>query len=158
MDIYELIDELENELSEGKNVLFSKKGVVDLKKCEKLISEIKQALPFTIQESKYTLSQKNKILSSAEEQAKKIIADAKEYAENMIQQSDISKLSEERAKLLMNKADDYSDNLEKITRKNIDKMLKSIEDYLMDNLHIVRNNREELAGSLLQSKKPKSDK
>ncbi|MBQ9790816.1 MAG: hypothetical protein IJW24_04425 [Clostridia bacterium] len=39
------------------------------------------------------------------------------------------------------------------TKSNLDKMLKSVEDYLTQNLHVVRNNREELNGSLFGRKR-----
>ena len=70
-DITQLIDELESEFAKGKNFLWSKKSFVNLDKCEELIAELKQSLPSSLQEASYVLSQRDKIISQAKEQADK---------------------------------------------------------------------------------------
>ena len=151
MSIYDLLEELEEVISEGHTGPFSKRGSIDIKRAERLVMDIKQALPSAIQESSYMLAQKDKIISQAEKQASEIIESAKQCAENLVSNSEIVKMSEERANANIKKADEYVNHLESVTRANIDKLLKAIEDYLMENLHIVRNNREELAGTLLKN-------
>lgn len=156
MSIYDLIEELENELSESKNILFSKRGVVDTQKCERLLAEIKRQLPAAIQEASYLLTQKDKIIGKAQDSADKIVKQAEAYAADMVSESEILKNAESRAALLTESAEKQFGLKEMALRKNIDKMLKGIEDYLLDNLHVVRNNREELAGTILIASKDKN--
>lgn len=152
MNIYELLDELWDVIADGKNGHFGqKKGTIDISRAENLIIAIKQSLPSAVQESSYMLTQRDKILSKANEEAKKIVDDAKEYANNLVSDSEITRNAESKANELMKKADDYTSHLKELTKSNIDKLLKAIEDYLMENLHIVRNNREELAGTLIKN-------
>ena len=56
--------------------------------------------------------------------------------------------AENEARALIQDAQNKSEHFTQNAKCNVDKMLKSIEDYLMENLMIVRNNREELAGGL----------
>ena len=159
MNIYELLDELWDVITEGKNGRFGqKKGTIDVQHAENLVMQIKQSLPSAIQESSYMLAQREKILNAANEEAQKKIDSAKDYVDSIVANSEITKLAEQRAAEVMKRADDYTRHLEQITKANIDKLLKAIEDYLMENLHIVRNNREELAGTLLKNLKNLSNK
>ncbi len=158
MNIYELLEELEDVLSEGRSSRFSKKGTIDLQRAERLVMQIKQAMPSAVQEASYMLAQRDKILSQAEKKSNDMIEKAKEQVENIISNSEIVKKSEEKANAIIKRSEEYVTHLENVTRSNIDKLLKAIEDYLMENLHVVRNNREELAGTLLKNLKNLTDK
>ena len=73
MDIIQLIEELEEEFSQGKNFLWSKKSLVNLDRCAELIEELKQNLPTALQEASYVLAQKEKIMAQAEENAEAVL-------------------------------------------------------------------------------------
>ena len=68
-------------------------------------------------------------------------------------ESDLIKKSEEEAQEIIANANKRSSQLMNITKDNIDKLLMSVEQYLLENLHIVRNNREELNGGLFTNRK-----
>ena len=152
MDINQLLEELELEFAQGKNVLWSKKSLVNLDRCVELIDELKRNLPSAIQEASYVLSQRDKILSQAKETANRTIKEAEMRAEQLISESELIKKSEEEAREIQENANKRCSQLYNVTKENIDKMLKSVEDYLLENLHIVRNNREELNGGLFKNR------
>ena len=154
-DITQLIDELESEFAKGKNFLWSKKSFVNLDKCEELIAELKQSLPSSLQEASYVLSQRDKIISQAKEQADKTLKEAEERAEQLVSENALIKKSETESAEMMENAEKRSNQLYNVTKDNIDKLLKSVEDYLLQNLHIVRSNREELNNANF-SVKPKN--
>lgn len=143
-DVTQLIEELESEFAKGKNFLWSKKSFVNLDRCEALIEELKHSLPASMQEASYVLSQRDKIINQAKEQAEKTMKEAEERAEQLVSESTLIKKSEDEASELMESAEKRSNQLYNVTKGNIDKLLKSVEDYLLQNLHIVRSNREEL--------------
>lgn len=144
MDIIQLIEELEQEFSQGKNFLWSKKSLVNLERCAELIDELKQNLPTALQEARYMLSQKETILANANELANKTIKEAELRAEQLVGESELVKKAEDEAEEILDNANKRCNHLMNVTRENIDKMLKAVEDYLLENLHIVRSNREEL--------------
>ena len=77
MDIQDKIEQLDKELSEATNLIFNKKkGAVDIKKCQELLADIKRALPSSIQEASYIISQKESIIAQAEAKAEKTKAEA----------------------------------------------------------------------------------
>ena len=152
MDIIQLIEELEDEFSQGKNFLWSKKSLVNLDRCAELIEELKRNLPTALQEASYILSQRDKIISQANEMAEKTLKEAELRAEQLVSESVLIKKSEDEADEIMQNANKRCTHLYNVTKENIDKMLKAVEDYLVENVHIVRNNREELNGGLFNKR------
>ena len=144
MDIVQIITELEQEFVRSKNFLWSKKTLVNMDKCASLIAEIKANLPAAIQEASYVLSKKQQILNNAQAEAKRTISEAEFRAEQLVSSSEIFKKSEQAANEMIEKANKKCEQLYNVTKENVDKMLKSVETYLDQNLLIVRRNRDEL--------------
>ena len=144
MDIIQIIDELEQEFATSKNFLWSKKTLVNMDRCASLIAELKANLPSSIQEASYVLSKKEQILASANDEANRIINDAKMRADKMASGSEIVTLSEQKANGIVNEATRKCAYLYNVTKANVDKMLKSVEVYLSDNLQVVKQNRDQL--------------
>ena len=157
MDINQIIEELESELYKSKNLLWSKKTIVNMDKVGSLVEELKRNMPTALKEASYLLSQRDKILFQAQESAKKTIAEAESRAEQIVSQSELIKRAEAEANEILENANKRSSQLMGATKSNLDKMLKSVEDYLTENLHIVRNNREELNGTLFNKRRSSED-
>jgi len=154
-NITDLLEELEDEFNKGKNFLWSKKSFVNLDRCIELIGELKHSLPSSIEEASYVLSQRDKIIATAKAQADKTLKEAELRAEQLLCENELIKKSESEATEIVENAEKRSSQLYNVTKENIDKLLKAVEDYLRQNLLIVRSNREELASSNLGQKKPK---
>ena len=144
MDIVQIISELEQEFVNSKNFLWSKKTLVNMDKCASLIAEIKANLPTAIQEATYVLSKKEQIMNNAQAEAKKTLAEAEFRAEQLVSTSEIFKKSEQAAQEMIDKANKKCAQLYAVTKENVDKMLRSVEMYLDQNLNVVRRNRDEL--------------
>ncbi len=144
MDINQIIDALEREFANSKNFLFTKKTLVNMDKCASLIAEIRANLPQAIQEASYVLSKKEQILNNAQAEAKHIVAEAEYRAEQLVSSSEIKKRSERIADETVQRANRKCDQLFAVTKENVDKLLKSVELYLDQNLDVVKRNRDEL--------------
>lgn len=144
MDINQIVDALEREFASSKNFLWSKKTLVNMDKCASLIAEIRANLPQAVQEASYVLSKKEQILNNAQAEAKHIIAEAEYRAEQLVSSSEIKKRSEHAAEEMIQKATKKCDQLFMVTKENVDKLLKSVELYLDQNLDVVKRNRDEL--------------
>ena len=151
-DILSIIDELQEEFAQGKNVFWSKKSLVNLERCEELILQLKHNLPASIQEAYHIVSQKDKIIERAQITAQNTIKEAEARAENLVCESAVVKKEDEESARVLADAEKKCSLMYQTTKNNIDKLLKAIEDYFVDNLHVVRCNREELAGKLLTKK------
>lgn len=158
MDIVQIIDELEHEFANSKNFLWSKKTLVNMDRCASLIAEIKANLPAAIQEASYVLSKKEQILNNAVAEAKHTIAEAEFRAENLVSSSEIYKKSEQAAAELIERANRKCEQLYSVTKENVDKMLRSVEMYLDQNLAVVKRNRDSLESAINSIKHVSSDK
>lgn len=150
MDIVQIISELEQEFVNSKNFLWSKKTLVNMDKCASLIAEIKANLPAAIQEATYVLSKKEQIINNAQAEAKRTIAEAEFRAEQLVSSSEIFKKSEQASQEMIDKANKKCAQLYVVTKENVDKMLRSVEMYLDQNLNVVRRNRDELDKTILK--------
>lgn len=154
-DILAILDELQEEFAQGKNVFWSKKSLVNLDRCEELIIELKRNLPSCLQEASYIVSQRDKILERAQIAADNTIKEAEKRAETLVSESSLVTKAEDEAQQVIAEAEKKSEAVYQTTKNNIDKLLKAIEDYFTDNLHVVKNNREELARTDFSSKRKK---
>ncbi|MCR5553585.1 MAG: hypothetical protein K6F08_02465 [bacterium] len=158
MDANIIIAQLKEELISQKGFLWNKKNKDSIAKCLNMLDELKNNLPASIQEASFIISQKQKILNSAQETANKIIRDAESKASELVNEQAILKETEAKANEAIESANKRCNQIYSSTRDNIDKMLKAIEDYLIDNLNVVRNNREELAGGIILNNKNNQNK
>lgn len=150
MDIMQLLNELEAELSDKKG-FFGKK--VDLDKCYRLVKQIKTNLPATLRETEYVMENKRKILENADIVAKNTIREAEERAEHMIDNSEIMRMADLESKKLMESTYMQCDGLVHHTKDHLDNMFKETEQFLLSTLTMIRNNREELRGAVIINKK-----
>lgn len=148
MDIIQIIDAIEKEFANSKNFLWSKKTLVNMDKCALLIAELKANLPQAMQEASYVLSKKEQILSNAQAEAKHIIAEAEFRAEQLVSSSEIVKHSERDAQEIMQRTNKKCEQLYNVTKENVDKLLRSVEIYLEENLAVVKRNRDELENAI----------
>ncbi len=157
MELNSILEELKEELISQKGFLWSKKNKDSITKCLSLVDDVQMNLPSALQEATYIITQKQKILAAAQDAANKIVAEATQKAQELTAENAITKQAQIEAEAMVGNANKRCNQLYSSTRDNIDKMLKAIEDYLTDNLHVVRNNREELAGGAI-IRKPNKDK
>ena len=149
-DIIDILDELQEEFAQGKKV--------NVSRCEELIIELKRNLPSCLQEAAYIVSQRDKILERAKQGAESTTKEAEMRAQSLVQESELVSKAETEAERIMQETQKKCDAMYKTTKSNIDKLLKAMEDYFTDNLHVVRNNREELARTnLTQQQKPNNN-
>ena len=157
MELNSILEELKEELISQKGFLWSKKNKDSITKCLSLVDDVQMNLPSALQEATYIITQKQKILAAAQDAANKIVAEATQKAQELTAENAITKQAHIEAEAMVGNANKRCNQLYSSTRDNIDKMLKAIEDYLTDNLHVVRNNREELAGGAI-IRKPNKDR
>ncbi|MCL2234579.1 MAG: hypothetical protein FWC11_04200 [Firmicutes bacterium] len=147
--ILALLNALESELTD-KRGLFSKK--VDLEKCVEIVYEMKKVFPESIREAEYIIANRDKMLQNADSVAKNIIKESEDRAEHIIDNSELIKRAEAEAKKIVDAGYVQSEQLVDKTKAHLDEMFKDIERYLTSNLTMVRNNREELRGTMIMKR------
>lgn len=150
MNVYDIIEKLEEEVADSKTGLFHKK--LDASKLIELIESLKNNMPKAIEEASYILSQKDKILETAKADAQALINDANNKAKTLVSESAVIKKAEEENRKTVETTVKRCEQLLDTTKNNVDKILKAVEDYLAEHLNIVHDSRDELTSTLNQLK------
>ena len=157
-DVFTLLDKLEGELLGARNAVFSKKSVVDATKCLQILTEIKNGLPSSLKKAQDILDNSVEIVRQSNQKAKEIVEDAQKKADEMVCQSEILRRAEADAKTIRSEAIQFATRVKNDSRMYVDDMLSEMERFLTDTISCVRNNREELRGSIIKDKKGQQDR
>ena len=84
MEIEEILANIEDMLEHGKSVPFSDKTMIDREEMFDLITDVRLKLPSEIEQSKWVLDEKNRILTEAQREAEEKIRAAEEERARMI--------------------------------------------------------------------------
>ena len=104
MDIYELTDELEQNIASGARVPLTTKVVLDERQLLQILNRIRMSLPEDIEEARGILNERERIIRDAHLEAQRITAEARQEVETKIENSDIVSLSREKAKGYLDQA------------------------------------------------------
>jgi len=98
MQLTELMDQLENAISDAYYVPLTSKAVIDQNLCLDLIDKIRAALPVELAEAQRVLSAKERILAQAETEAEELRQLGRQQLEQAAAESEAVALAKARAK------------------------------------------------------------
>ena len=76
MEIFTLLETLEDILENSKNLPFTNKGMVDKEEMLEIIKEIRIKLPDELKQAKWVKEERQRIMSDAESQAENLMKEA----------------------------------------------------------------------------------
>ena len=154
--IEELIEMLEDILSEATRVPFGKKSMVDVDRMSEVITDMRMTLPMEIQQAQKVVMDKNRIIAEAKTEAESIIRKAEQRRAELLDESDLVREARRRATEMVSAEQNHCTDLRASTNEYVDKMLRRIEELLatdLNNLKVLRNSING-AQSSLQSAQP----
>lgn len=104
MDILHLVDRLEELFNESRAVPFTRNVVVDEDKMLDLIDQMRVTIPEEVKKSQQLVSQRERILAQAQEEANRIVQLAREKADQMVEREAIVKSAQNRADQILAQA------------------------------------------------------
>ena len=144
MEIFTLLEELEDILERSKSVPFSGKSVVDKEEILEIIKEIRLKLPDELKQAKWIKEERQRILVEAQKEADDIVKEAENRIISMINENEITKKAYEKKAEIIETANEMSREISKGTKDYADNILEGLEVALEDALKIIQNNRKEL--------------
>lgn len=100
MAIENILEEMENLVIEGKHIIFTNQSIINEQDLLRLIDELQTELPQEMDNAQKILREKEEILTNARAEADSIIAQAKEYAQKIVDESEIVRQAKEQADLI----------------------------------------------------------
>ena len=144
MEIFTLLETLEDILEKSRNVPFSSKCIVDKEEVLDIIKEIRLKLPDELKQAQWVTEERQKILVQAQNEADDIIKEAENRIISMIDEHEITRKAYEKKVEIIETANEMSREISKGTKEYADNVLAGIEVALEDALKVIRNNRKEL--------------
>ena len=144
MEIFTLLETLEDILERSKNIPFSNKGIVDKDEILEIIKEIRIKLPDELKQAKWVKEERGRILVEAQKEADGIVKEAENRIIAMIDEHEITRKAYEQKAEIIETANEMSREISKGTKDYADSVLEGIEIALEDALKVIQNNRREL--------------
>ncbi len=144
MEIFTLLETLEEALENSKTIPFSGKSVVDKEEFLDIIKEIRIKLPDELKQAKWVKEERERILEEAGKEAEDIVKEAENRIISMIDEHEITRKAYEQKAQIIETANEMSREISKGTKDYADNLLERIEVVLEDALKTVQNNRKEL--------------
>jgi len=137
MDILHLVDRLEELFNESKPIWFTHSVVVDEDRMLDLIDQMRVTIPEEIKKSQQLLSQRDRILAQAQEEANRTIALAREKAEKLVENDPITQAAQIKAEQIIAQARMESE----LTKKETD-------TYILDSLTAMEQELEKISAQV----------
>lgn len=139
MDILHLVDRLEELFNESRPVWFTHSVIVDEDRLLDLIDQMRITIPEEIKKSQQLLSQKDRILAQAQEEANRTIALAREKSDKLVEKDSVTQAAQVRADQLIAQAKNECAQTKKDADEYVLQTLSSLQIELDKSLSQVKN-------------------
>ena len=144
MEIFTLLETLEEMLENSRAIPFSNKWVIDKEEMLEIIKEIRLKLPDELKQAKWVKEERQRILVEAQKEADDIVKEAENRIISMIDEHEITRKAYEQKAEIIETANEMSREISKGTKDYADNVLMELEATLEEALKTIQNNRREL--------------
>ncbi len=133
MDILHLVDRLEELFNESRPLPMMRKVVVDEEKMLSIIDQMRVSIPDEIKRAQQLISQRDRLLAQAQEEANRTLQLAREKADQLVEKDAIIQSAQARAGQIIEQA-----------RKEIEITRKEADQYVINSLQDLENELDRL--------------
>lgn len=145
MEIFTLLETLEELIENSKKVPFTNKGVMDKEELLDIIKEIRIKLPEELKQAKWVKEERTRILIEAQKEADDIVKEAENRIIAMIDEHEITRKAYAQKAEIIETANEMAREISNGTKEHADALLAKIETTLEETLKTIQNNRKELS-------------
>ena len=151
MDILHLVDRLEELFNESRPIWLTHSVIVDEDRMLDLIDQMRVAIPEEIKKAQQIITQRDRILAQAKEEANRTIALAREKAEKQLEDDELIQSAKVRADQIVEQAHRDAAITQREADKYILETLTNLEMHMDRLLNQVRNGIKTLQGDVYSS-------
>lgn len=144
MEIFTLLENLEELVENSSKVPFSSKVMVDKEELGEILEEIRLKLPDELKQAKRIKDERLNILNDAQKEADELLKEAENKIIQMVDEHVITKQAIMQKEEIVENANRISKEISCGTRDYADAILEKVEDVLRETMQVVHNNRKEL--------------
>ena len=144
MEIFTLLENLEELLDTGTKVPFSGKGIIDKEEMLDLIKEIRIKLPDELKQAKWVKEERQRIIMDAQKEADEIVKQTETRIISLVDDHEITRQALAQKEEIIESADRVAKEISEGTREYADALLGRLEEILKETLNVIHDNRKEL--------------
>ncbi len=158
MEIFTLLETIEELLENSKTLPFSNKCVVDKEEISDIVREIRLKLPDELKQAKWVKEERTRIIEEAKKEGEDIVKEAENRIIAMIDEHEITRKAYDEKQRIIDNANEIAREMSEGTKEYADNILGDIEQTILtlknsmdaaqmtiDNaVDTLKNNRKEL--------------
>lgn len=144
MEMYSILNELEELIGNSPKIPFTRRLIVDEDKFLDYIDRIRASLPEEMRQAKWVVQEREKVIESSKKEAERIIENAQKELERRADESEIVQQAKVSANEILQKAEGLSNEIKQGARVYADEILHKLEEELNKVIKEIKNGREEL--------------
>ena len=153
MEIFTLLETLEDILENSKGLPFTNKTMVDKEELLEIIKEIRIKLPDELKQAKWVKEERQRILAEAQKEADGIVKEAENRIISMIDEHEITRKAYEMSREISQGTKEYANNLLNSTEKVLTDSLAKLEKDISEAANIMQMSLEGTIKTIQDSKK-----
>lgn len=157
MDILHLVDKIEDLFNDSRALPFTRNIVIDEDKLLDIIDQMRVTVPEEIKKAQQIVTQKDRIIAQAQEEANRIITLAKEKAEQIVEREAIVKSAQNRSSQIVTQARDDAAATRRDADNYVIDSLQSMEEEVTRLLTQIRNGIRKIEEDRLRGLVPDSN-
>ena len=154
MDILHLVDKIEDLFNESRALPFTRNIVIDEDKLLDIIDQMRVTVPEEVKKAQQIVTQKDRIIAQAQEEANRIITLAKEKAEQIVEREAIVKSAQNRSQQIVTQARDDANATRRDADNYVVESLQSMEEEVTRLLTQIRNGIRKIEEDRLRNLMP----
>lgn len=138
MDIQHLVDRLEDLIDEGRHMPMSKYTLIDEERALEIIDQMRISIPEEIEKAARILAQRDRVLSQAHEEAARIVQNAREKSDRLVEDdvnvqaarshaANVIEQARQDAEQITKEADDYALRVFETLRGRLARLIHDID-------------------------------
>ena len=108
MEIFTLLETIEDLLDKSKSIPFSNKKIIDKDEMLEIIEEVRLKLPDELKQAKWVKEERQRIIAEAQKEADDIVKEAENRIISMIDEHEITKKAYEKKQEIIATANEMS--------------------------------------------------
>jgi hypothetical protein len=156
MDILHLVDRLEELFNESRSIPLTHSVIVDEDRMLDIIDQMRVSIPEEIKKAQQVMSQRDRIVAQAQEEANRTLALAREKSEQIIERDAIVVAAQQRSEQIIEQSRVESEETKREADEYVLGTLSQLEMEMERSLNQVRNGIRTLR-TTRQSASPKSE-
>ena len=144
MEIFTLLENLEELIESGTKVPLSTKIMIDKEEVSEILEEIRMKLPDELKQAKWVKEERQRIIMDAQKEADQIVRETETKIISLVDDHEITRQALAQKEEIIESADKVAREITTGTREYADALLERLEEILKEALNVVHDNRKEL--------------